>query len=454
VNDAGRPLNILVVGGGGREHALCWKLARSPRAGRLLCAPGNPGTSAHAENVPVAADDLDGLLALARRERIDLTIVGPEEPLCAGIVDRFEAAGLKIFGPCADAAKLEGDKAYAKLLMRQAGVPTAEARVFGPTAQELAQARQAGRGEPSGRGYQTGYDMAREYIATRDEGVVVKACGLAKGKGVFVHADPSAALRTLEDLMIRRSLGEAGQRVVVEELLLGREVSVLALVDGRSLYLLETASDHKRLGENDTGPNTGGMGAYSPSDAITDEELAAIERTVLVPVVDALRREDVTYRGVLYAGMMMTAGGPKVLEFNCRFGDPETQPILMRLESDLVEALEATVEGRLDQIELRWDHRPAVCVVMASAGYPGAYERGKVIEGVNRAGRDADVCVFHAGTAEEGGRVVTAGGRVLGVTALGETMGTARRRAYDAVRSVSFEGAYWRSDIAAKAGGK
>jgi len=444
-------MNILVIGSGGREHAISWKLAQSPRRPRLFCAPGNAGTAEVAENVPIAPEAVDELLDFARKRRIDLTIVGPEEPLCAGIVDRFQEAGLRIFGPTAAAARLEGDKAFAKQLMREAGVPTAEARIFGPTAQELAQAREIGRAgeEAAFRHFQTGYDMARQYVASREDGVVVKAAGLARGKGVFIHPDPSAALLTLEDLMVKKTLGEAGQRVVVEELLAGREVSILALVDGRNVYMLESASDHKRAGDGDSGPNTGGMGAYSPSDAVTDADFAVIEREILVPVIDALRRDDVIYRGVLYAGLMMTPAGPKVLEFNCRFGDPETQPILMRLESDLLEAIEATLDGRLDRIELRWNARPAVCVVMASGGYPGDYEKGKAVTGLERAGAVPCVKVFHAGTSRREEEIVTAGGRVLGVTALGDTLAEARQRAYDAVRLISFDTAHYRRDIAA-----
>jgi phosphoribosylamine---glycine ligase len=448
-------MKILVVGSGGREHALCWKLAQSPRRPTIFCAPGNAGTAAIARNTPIAAEDIDGLLAFAKREGADLTVVGPEDPLCAGIADRFTEAGLPIFGPSAAAARLEGDKAYAKQLMRQAGVPTPEARVFGPTKQELAQTRQAGKDkdEASYAAFQRGYDMARQYVVTRDEGLVVKASGLAKGKGVFVHPDPSDALATIENLMIKRTLGEAGQRVVIEEMLTGTEVSVMALVDGRNIYVLEPATDYKRAGDGDIGPNTGGMGAYCPATALSEADLAIIERDVLVPVVDMLRQEGVIYRGVLYAGLMLTTGGPKVLEFNCRFGDPETQPILMRLQSDLVDALEATTAGKLSDIELQWDPRPAVCVVMASAGYPSNYAKGKPIAGLDRASRLEDVQVFHAGTALTGDKVLTSGGRVLGVTALGATMDEARSRAYEAVEKISFEGAHFRGDIAANVSG-
>ncbi len=445
-------MKILVIGGGGREHALCWKLAASGRRPELFCAPGNAGTAEIAQNVPIAADDIARLLTFAQREAIDLTVVGPEDPLCGGIVDRFNESGLRIFGPTAAAARLEGDKAYAKQLMGEVGVPTADARVFGPTAQELAQARQAGRGQDEMvfAEFKRGYDIARDYVATREQGVVIKACGLAKGKGVFVHPDPNDALATLEALMIDRKLGDAGERVVVEEILTGPEVSVLAFVDGQTIYIMESASDYKRLGEGNSGPNTGGMGAYSPSDAVSESDMELIERDVFVPIVDGLRREGITYRGVLYAGLIMTAGGPKVLEFNCRFGDPETQPILMRLAGDLVEALEATVDGRLDEIELAWGGRASVCVVMASGGYPSSYEKGKVISGLAEASALEHVEVFHAGTAMRKGEVVTSGGRVLGVTAVGDTIQQARQRAYEGAKLISFDGAHLRGDIASR----
>lgn len=446
-------MKILIVGGGGREHAICWKLAQSPRKPRLFCAPGNAGTAQLATNVKIPAHDIGALLDFARAESIDLSIVGPEEPLCAGIVDRFAAAGLRIFGPTAAAARLEGDKAFAKQLMRDAGVPTAEARIFGPTAQEIAQARQAGKGrdEAASASFQTGYDMARHYVATRDEGIVVKASGLAKGKGVFVHPEPYAALETIERLMVKRELGDAGMRVVIEEMLIGQEVSILALVDGNSIYVLEAACDHKRLGEQDTGPNTGGMGAFSPTPALTESDLEIIEKDVFVPVIDALRRDEITYQGVLYAGLIMTTAGPKVLEFNCRFGDPETQPILMRLQGDLLEAIEATIEGRLDQIDLEWDRRAAVCVVMASGGYPGDYETGHEITGLVEASALPDVQVFHSGTALADDKVLTTGGRVLGITGIADTIQHARERAYTATRQISFKGAYFRGDIAMQA---
>lgn len=449
-------MKILVIGGGGREHAICWKLSQSSRRPKIFCAPGNAGTPAVAENVPIAAEDLDGLLAFAKKQKIDLTVVGPEEPLCAGIVDRFTDAGLRIFGPNAAAAQIEGDKAYAKRLMRECGVPTAEARVFEPTEQEIARRRlpERVRNQDFPAGYQRGYDQAIDYVSTRDYGLVVKAAGLAKGKGVFVHPDPNDAKATLEDLMVKQTLGVAGERVVIEEMLTGPEVSVMAMVDGRNIYILESAADHKRLGEHDTGPNTGGMGAYSPSDALTEEVLKVVERDVFVPIVDGMAREGVTYKGVLYAGMMLTAGGPRVLEFNARLGDPETQPLMMRLKSDLVDVIEATIDGRLDQIEIEWERDCGVCVVMASKGYPGPYETGFEITGLEAAARVPNVQVFHAGTRLAENRAVTAGGRVLGVTATGDSIQRAASRAYEAAKCIHFDGAYLRGDIGLRVSGR
>jgi len=420
-------MNILIVGNGGREHALAWKIAQSPACRRLFCAPGNAGTAALGTNVPIEAENIDDLLTFARQNAINLTVVGPEVPLCAGIVDAFEGAGRRIFGPCKMAAQLEGDKAYAKQVMRQQAVPTAEARIFDH------------------------YRAAYEYIATRDEPVVVKAAGLAAGKGVIVCDDPAAGLLAIERIMKDREFGSAGDKVVVEERLTGQEVSILAFVDGRSIYVMESSQDHKPIGEGDTGPNTGGMGAYSPAPVVTDAMMAQIEREVLVPVVDGLNREGIVYRGVLYAGLMLTPAGPRVLEFNCRFGDPETQPILMRLTSDLVEVMDAVIDRRLDHVSLTWDPRPAVCVVMASEGYPGPYQKGKVITGLDEAAGMKDVVVFHAGTKLRDGQVVTSGGRVLGVTAIGRTIADAQKRAYEAVGKIHFEGAYYRRDIADKA---
>ena len=344
-----------------------------------------------------------------------------------GAVDAFEAAGIKAFGPSGAAAQLEADKAFAKHIMRANAIPTAESRTFDKFAD------------------------AKAYIASRDEPVVIKAAGLAKGKGVFVCDEPSDGILAAEKIMVGQIFGEAGRTIIVEDKLLGQEASILAFVDSKSIYIMETAQDHKPIGDGDTGPNTGGMGAYSPAPAVTDKLMKQITREVFVPIVDGMNRNGTPYRGVLYAGMMLTAGGPRVLEFNARFGDPETQPILMRLKSDLLEIMLAVCEGRLDEITLDWDTRAAVCVVMASKGYPDAYEKGKVIEGLDEAAKLKDVMVFHAGTANKNGKIVTAGGRVLGVTALGETIAEAKARAYEAVNMIKFDGAYCRTDIADKA---
>jgi phosphoribosylamine--glycine ligase len=420
-------VRVLIVGSGGREHALAYRLAKSARVSGVLCAPGNAGIALIAENVEVSAEDYDGLIRLACERAVDLTVIGPEVPLCMGIVDRFEKEGLRIFGPTRAAARIEGDKGYAKRLMKRAHVPTAEGRIFDR------------------------FKEARSYVASRDTGVVVKAAGLAAGKGVSVCEDPSDALLALERIMLERAFGDAGTTVVVEELLKGEELSVFALVDDRTIYVLETAQDHKPVGEGDTGPNTGGMGAYSPAPIATPEVMSVVDREVLVPIVDALRNDGAPYRGLLYVGLMLTAAGPKVLEFNCRFGDPETQPLLMRLESDLFDLLKAVVEGRLAEADVRWSPKSAVCVVMASAGYPGKYESGKVIEGLDRVAGMEDVQVFHAGTRRAGEHVLSSGGRVLGVTALGDDIAAAKRRAYQAVEAIHFENAYYRRDIADKA---
>lgn len=420
-------MRVLIVGSGGREHAILHCVARSPRVTKCYCATGNAGTSELATNIAIRSDDVRGLVAFALDEKIDLTIVGPEASLCAGIVDRFQSVGLRIFGPTAAAARIEGDKAYAKRLMKAALIPTAKGRIF------------------------TAYDQAREYVATRDTGVVVKASGLASGKGVFVCPDPADALIALERVMVDCVFGPAGETVIVEELLKGPELSVLALIDGHTIYVLETAQDHKRLGDGDTGPNTGGMGAFSPAPRATDAVLATVERDVLVPIVDALENDGAPYRGVLYAGLMLTPAGPKVLEFNCRLGDPEAQAILPRLETDWVEVVEAVIDGRLADLDLRWRPQASVCVVMCSRGYPDAFESGKVITGIRAANEVPETVVFHAGTRLVEHLVVSAGGRVLGVTSLGDTLNQARERAYAAVDKIHFDNACFRTDIAANA---
>ncbi len=420
-------MKVLVVGSGGREHALVWKIAQSPRVTQVYAAPGNAGTAELAENVPIGAEDVDALAAFAEREGVDLTVVGPEAPLVLGIVDRFRERGLRIFGPTADAARLEGSKAFAKAVMARCGVPTAEYREFSDPGE------------------------ARAYIRERGAPIVIKADGLAAGKGVTVARTLDEALEAVDAVMVERRFGEAGARVVVEECLAGEEASFLAFCDGKNVLPMASSQDHKPVFDNDEGPNTGGMGAYSPAPVVTPELFDEIVETVIRPTVEGLAREGTPYVGVLYAGLMIQDGRPKVLEFNCRFGDPECQPIVMRMKGDLVPVLEACIDGTLDRVSLEWDPRPAVCVVMASGGYPGSYTKGHEIRGLDDAARLDDVVVFHAGTRREGGRVVTAGGRVLGVTALGEDIPAAIRRAYQAVERISWEGVHYRRDIGRKA---
>jgi phosphoribosylamine--glycine ligase len=420
-------MNVLLTGSGGREHAIAWKLAQSKELEKLYIAPGNPGTATCGENVPIKDNDINALLTFAKEKNIGLLVVGSEESLALGIVDAFEAAGIKAFGPTAAAAQLESDKAFAKQLMRSAAISTAEGKIL------------------------DNFKDAKKYIASRDEAIVIKAAGLAKGKGVFVCDDPADGILAAEKMMIQRIFGDAGSKIVVEDKLLGEEASILAFVDGFNIYIMESSQDHKPIGDGDTGPNTGGMGAYSPAPLITDKLMEQISREILVPVVDAMNRNGTLYKGVLYAGLMITAGGPRVLEFNVRFGDPETQPILMRLKNDLLNVLTAVCDGKLDQVSLDWDSRPAVCVVMASKGYPGNYEKGKIITGLDEAAKLQNVLVFHAGTSKNNGDIVTNGGRVLGVTAIGQTIAAAKATAYQAVEKIKFDGAYWRKDIADKA---
>ncbi len=417
-----------MAGNGGREHALAWKLSRDSEKAELFCAPGNAGTAELGTNLPIAAADVDGLAAWAARERPDLTVVGPEAPLCAGLVDRLEEEGLRVFGPRREAARLEGSKAFAKEIMEAAGVPTARAARFG---------------DPR---------AAVEYIRRERGAVVVKADGLAAGKGVTVCATPEEAVRAVEEAMVDRAFGEAGNEILVEECLEGEEASILALVDGERIVPLASSQDHKRAFDGDAGPNTGGMGAYSPAPVVTGALWPLIREEVFGRTVAELRRRGIAYRGVLYAGLMMTGGGPKVLEFNCRFGDPETQAVLPRLRTDLAPALAACAEGRLDASMVGWREEACVCVVVASGGYPGPYARGMAIEGLDEAGALDEVTVFHAGTKRDpDGRVLTDGGRVLGVTALGADLRAAVDRAYAAVGHIRFEGAHCRRDIAHRA---
>ncbi|MCL6559926.1 MAG: phosphoribosylamine--glycine ligase [Firmicutes bacterium] len=418
-------MKVLVVGGGGREHALVWKLRQSPRVDEIYCAPGNAGIAREATCVKISAEDIPALLAFAKEKAVDLTVVGPEAPLNAGIVDKFQSAGLKIFGPSRAAAEIEGSKALSKDLMAKYNIPTAKYAVF------------------------TDPVEASDYIKRTGAPCVVKADGLAAGKGVIVAMDEETALDAVRQIMVERAFGEAGDRVVVEECLIGEEVSILAFTDGNSVIPMVSSQDHKRVFDNDEGPNTGGMGAYAPAPVYTQELHRRVMDEILVPTIKGLNAEGRTYRGVIYAGLMVTEDGPKVLEFNARFGDPEAQPVLTLLETDLVEVIEAILEERLSGIEIKWKKQASVCVVLASGGYPGSYEKGKVISGLDEL--FPGVVVFHAGTAEKNGEIVTAGGRVLGVTATAPDIASAIKSAYSAAEKIHFEGMHFRKDIGRRA---
>lgn len=418
---------LLVIGGGGREHALVWKLVHDSCHPRVFCAPGNAGTAGLATNLNIAATDIPALLAWAKENKPRLTVVGPEAPLCAGIADAFATAGLPVFGPAQAAARLEGSKVFAKDVMTRAGVPTAGSASFTDAAQALRYVRQA------------------------KLPLVIKADGLAAGKGVTICGTAAEAEAALEEAMVRNVFGVAGKLVLIEEFLEGPEASILALVDGERVVMLSSAQDHKRVSDGDRGPNTGGMGAYSPAPVVTDDLWPVIRASVFDPTLAELKRRGITYRGVLYAGLMLTASGPKVLEFNCRFGDPETQAILARWEGDLLPALEACASGTLREEQVRWKREASVCVVMTAAGYPGNYPKGDVIKGLPEADALPGVVVFHAGTKLQGGEVVTDGGRVLGVTATGSDLRQAVARAYEATSLIRFPGAHYRKDIAWRA---
>jgi len=421
-------MKVLIIGGGGREHALAWKVAQSPKVTKVLVAPGNAGTALEAkcENVSIPAEDVEGLLAFAQAREINLTVVGPETPLALGVVDRFRAAGLRCFGPTKAAAQLEGSKAFAKDFLARHKIPTATYGNF------------------------TDVGLAEAFIEKMGAPIVVKADGLAAGKGVIIAQTPAEAVAAVRDMLGGNAFGEAGRRVVVEEFLEGEEASFIVMVDGVHILPLATSQDHKRVGDGDTGPNTGGMGAYSPAPVVTSAIHARVLREVIEPTVRGMAAEGHPYTGFLYAGLMIAPdGGVKVLEYNCRFGDPETQPVMLRLQSDLVELIEAALAGELDRVEARWDKRAALGVVMAAKGYPGSYPKGDVIS--NLPPEVPDCKVFYAGTALKDGRVVTSGGRVLCVTALGDTVGAAQKRAYNVVKQIRWNGAQYRSDIGYRA---
>ena len=423
-------MNVLIVGNGGREHALAWKISQSPRAERVFVAPGNAGTNIDGENVPIQANDFPALIRFARDNNVGLTVVGPEAPLAAGIVDAFQAEGMRIFGPNQAAAELEASKIFCKDLLRSADIPTADYQVFRDPLDAI------------------------HYLNERnDSRIVIKADGLAAGKGVMVCPNRDEAIRAVEQIALQKVFGAAGDRLLIEERLDGQEASVLAITDGSTIVTLQPAQDHKAAYDGDLGPNTGGMGAYCPAPLVNSETLAWIEEHILVPTVHAMNRAKRPFSGVLYAGVMMTYQGPKVLEFNVRLGDPECQPLLMRLKTDLLDLLDATVDGKLDALPpLEWDPRPAVCVVMAAKGYPDRYDMGLPIRGLEEAEKLADVKVFHSGTAlDSQGRVVTAGCRVLGVTALGDSVPGAKLNAYRGVKQIRWDGAWCRKDISDKA---
>ncbi len=420
-------MKVLVVGGGGREHTLVWKISQSPQVKDLYCAPGNGGISKIAHCIDIETTDLEGLARFCKDHKIDLTVVGPELPLTMGIVDLFQGEGLKVFGANRAAAQIEGSKAFAKDLMKQYAIPTAEYRVF------------------------ESRDEAAAYIRKKGAPIVVKADGLAAGKGVTVAETIQEALEILDRIMVQRVFGEAGERVMIEERLVGEEVSFIAFSDGKRVLPMASSQDHKPIYDDDKGPNTGGMGAYSPAPVVTPEVHRRIMQEIMIPTIKALAAEGYPYQGVLYAGLMIQDGVPKVLEFNCRLGDPETQPILVRMNGDLIPILEACIGGDLGGLEISWDSSAAVCVVMASQGYPGAYEKGGIIQGLEEAERMEGVYIFHAGTTHEAGEYLTNGGRVLGVTGLGKGIKEAMETTYRAASKISWDGVHYRKDIGRKA---
>ena len=420
-------MKVLVIGSGGREHALVWKLSQSPMVDKIFCTPGNAGISEIAECLDIKTDDIAALVNFAKYEGIDLTVVGPEAPLTAGIVDAFVKEDRRIFGPDKLGAQLEGSKVFAKEFMLKYGIPTAEYKTF------------------------TSYLHAKEYIQLKGAPIVIKADGLAAGKGVFVAVSVEESIDALKLIIKERAFGSAGDKVIVEQCLKGEEASFMVLTDGKTFIPLAASQDHKTVFDNNKGPNTGGMGAYSPAPIITASLEADIMKNIIKPVIKGLTKERINYRGIIYAGLMICDGKPYVLEFNCRFGDPEAQPVLMRLDSDLFDALKATSEGKLKDIKLSWKNDASVCVVLTSKGYPGSYEKGKVIKGLDSFKNRDDLMVFHAGTSVDDKGFVTSGGRVLGVTALGKDIRSAKENAYQAIKKIHFDGMHYRKDIGDKA---
>lgn len=416
-------MKVLVIGSGGREHSLIWKIAHSKRVSKIYSAPGNAGIAKQAECVGIGTDDIDGLLDFARANSIDLTIVGPEAPLAAGIVDSFKRVGLRIFGPTKEASVLEGSKVFCKDFCRRYGIPSAQFETFGNA------------------------ELAKAYIHERGVPIVVKVDGLAAGKGVFICKTLEDAQHAVDDILVLRKFGDAGTRIVVEEFLEGEEASFIAICDGNHVLPLASSQDHKAVFDGDNGPNTGGMGAISPARIVTNGVATKIMDKIMLPAARGMVTEGMPFVGVLYAGLMIKDGRPIVLEFNVRFGDPETQVLMMRLKTDIVDIIEAAVEGALNQITLEWDPKPSACVIMAAGGYPESYEKGKTIHGLDAVSEMSDVVIFHAGTKYLGDEVITDGGRVLGVTALGHDMAGAIRRTYEAVEKISWDGVHYRKDI-------
>ncbi|MFH1478899.1 MAG: phosphoribosylamine--glycine ligase [Candidatus Omnitrophota bacterium] len=417
-------MKVLVIGSGGREHALTWKIAKSPKVKKIFCAPGNGGTKDIAENIDIKADDIDSLLNFAKKESIDLTVVGPEVPLTKGIVDKFNKGSLKVFGPCKDLALLEGSKIFAKETMKRFNIPTADFEVFKDASE------------------------AKEYIRKKGLPIVIKADGLAAGKGVVVAKTDKEAYEAIDSMLVKKIFGSSGERIIIEDCLEGEEASILIFSDGKNIVPLVSSQDHKRIFDGDKGPNTGGMGAYSPAPVVDDRLFREIIDSIFKPIIEGLNKEGSPYKGVLYGGLMIKNDKLSVLEFNVRFGDPETQAILPRLKSDLVDIMLACIDGKLDKIDVEWDKRSCLAIVASSKGYPGPYEKDKLISGLDKV---KEALVFHAGTVSKDGEVFTSGGRVLSVSSVGDTILSANSKAYQEIKKIDFDGIYYRKDIGDKA---